>query len=115
MKQRNCADHVPVLVTGAETRSTKIAGDFMKSDETRLEQSFFEHHSTKVDKSIGFLVVGLAAALMFSAFLFGMTQIHSVSSRTAGGDHLPIAVDEPTPEIGDTVETSEELISRTGN
>ena len=87
----------------------------MKSDESRLEQSFFEHHSTKVDKSIGFLVAGLAAALMFSAFLFGMTQIHSVSSRTTGGDHSPIAVDEPTPEIGDTVETREELLSRTSN
>ncbi len=87
----------------------------MKSDESRLEQSFFEHHSTKVDKSVGFLVIGLAAALLFSAFLFGMTQIHSASSRTTGGDHSPIAVSEPTPEIGDTLETREVPISRTSN
>ena len=76
----------------------------MKIDETDLEQSFFEPIGKRVDKSIGYVLIGLVVVLFFSLFLFGMNRVQTVSTQ-AVGDH-PRPVSEPKSEISEGIDST---------
>lgn len=76
----------------------------MKLDESDLETTYFPTKPQRIDKSVGYVVIGLAVVLMFSLFVYGMNRIQTVSDRAVSGPALTNEI--PTPEISDTVDTS---------
>jgi len=74
----------------------------MKLDEADLENSYFEPTARRVDKSVGYVLIGLVVILCFSFFVFGMNRIQTVSDQTVESHSR--SSDRPTAEISDTVD-----------
>ena len=79
----------------------RSAGDFMKLDESDLDRTYFPNNAQRVDKSVGYVVIGLAVVLLCSLFVFGMNRIQTVSDQTVGGRSTPTN-DRSAPDISDS-------------
>lgn len=76
----------------------------MKLEESDLEITYFPKKAERVDKSVGYVVIGMAVVLAFSFFFFGINRVQNASSQTVG-DRSPVN-ELPTPDISDTVDSS---------
>lgn len=76
----------------------------MKLDESDLEETYFPVKAERVDKSIGYVVIGLVVVLIFSLFVFGLNRIQSASSQSVG-TRSP-ENEPPAADISDTVDSS---------
>jgi hypothetical protein len=73
----------------------------MKLDDPDDDQSYYPPPRKGVDKSIGYMLMGMVVVLFFSLFLMGMNRVQNVSSQVVNGHSRTI--DEVTPsDIGDT-------------
>lgn len=79
----------------------------MKLDESDFEDTYSPINAQRVDKSIGYVAVGLIVVLIFSLFVFGLNRIQSASVQAVGGRSLENE-QHPTADISDTVDSSKE-------
>ena len=75
----------------------------MKLDEAELDKSYFPPVGKGVDKSVGYVLLGLIVVVCFAIFVFGINRIQSASDQVVD-DHSRF-VDRPTADISDDVDT----------
>jgi len=81
-------------------------GDFMNLDEAELEKSYFEPAGKGVDKTVGYVLIGLIVVLCFTTFVFGINRIQSASDNVI--DNHARSTDRAMPDISDTVDPAKE-------
>lgn len=87
-----------------ESDGSRHSGATMEVHEQDLEESYFQQTGKTVDKSIGYVMVGLGVFFFFSLFLLGMSRVQNASDQIVS-DSPPIANDSE-PEISDRVESA---------
>jgi len=76
----------------------------MEVKEHDLDESYFQPTGKAVDKSIGYVMVGLGVFLFFSMFLFGMSRVQNASDQIVSEG--PPLINDSEPEISDRVESA---------
>jgi hypothetical protein len=85
---------------------TSVTSDFMKLDESEFETTYSPTNARRIDKSVGYVVLGLAVVLIFGLITVGMNRIQTVSDQTVGGSSQK--ANEPAAEIGNSAEPAKE-------
>lgn len=78
----------------------------MELDEADLDKSYLEPAGKGVDKTVGYVLIGLIVVLCFTTFVFGITKIQSASDNVV--DSHSRSVDPSPPDISDTLEPPKE-------
>lgn len=87
-----------------QSDGSRHSGATMEVHEQDLEESYFQQTGKTVDKSIGYVMVGLGVFFFFSLFLLGMSRVQNASDQIVS-DSPPITNDSE-PEISDRVESA---------
>lgn len=78
----------------------------MDLDEAEIDKTYFEPAGKGVDKTVGYVLIGLIVVLCFTTFVFGINRIQSASDNVV--DNHVRAVDRSPPDISDTVDPPKE-------